>query len=64
MGFLARERRETLHSGGGMPLKTCQPQPCAPLVGAVLAQIPVVLPNLGRLGRALSKPRSASFISR
>lgn len=57
------EHRETLHSGGGMLLKTCQPQPCASLVGAVLAEIPVVLPNLRRLGQALSKSRSASFIS-
>lgn len=63
--LLARERREALHSGCGMPLIACQPLPCASPVGALLAEIPVVLPNPRRKrpGYLLSVLRAASYIS-
>lgn len=43
--LLAREHCEALHSGCGMPLIACQALPCASLVGALLAEIPVELPT-------------------
>lgn len=42
MRVLAREPRETVHSGCGMPLKGCQPPPRSFLAGPLLAVIPDV----------------------